>query len=84
MPTREPQYYIRIFKDDDWFVLWRIAKEPKTRVYKPIWRRQETLGQDEPHLYKTLAGARNTLDVLNPVGAVMSTVAVWKGSNADV
>lgn len=78
--SREPKYYIRVFKDDDWFVLWRLVWQRDTRIYQPIWRHQDALGSDVPHLYKTLVGARNAIDKIAPKDA-FTTVAVWGEKN---
>ena len=75
---RKPKYYIRMKVDGRWLFLWKLIYKPS----RPIWWEEAARGESKPYLYKTLTGARNSLDRFVSARAEKAEVAVWVDADA--
>lgn len=77
---RRPKYYLRMCVDGQWVFLWKIIYRPS----RPIWWPEKDRGESKPYLYKTLVGARSSLDRFASARATEVEVAVWIDPDALV
>lgn len=82
MPTHEPRYAIRMFMGNRWYVLMALKYDKLQRHMIPTWRKELSISDQRPYLYKTLVNARAGLDRYLPPTALLSEVVVWKGNDA--
>ena len=77
---RKPRFYLRMLVNGQWVFLWKIIYRPS----RPIWWPEKDRGESKPYLYKTLVGARNSLDRFSSALAEKAEVAVWIDADAVV
>lgn len=76
--THEPQYAIRIFMNERWYVLMTLKYSRVQRRMQPLWIKESAVGDKCPYLFKTLVSARAGLDWYVSDMALLSEVIVWK------
>lgn len=84
MTTHEPQYVIRMYLGNRWYVLTDLKYSKSNRRMIPTWRKELSINDKRPYLYKTLVSARAGLDRYLLPTALLSEVVVWKEETDNV